>query len=39
VDYSGPLILEPAHVKDPTAFLRARDFVQQVLTDVAVTDH
>jgi sugar phosphate isomerase/epimerase len=35
VAYSGPLILEPAHVEDVTVFLRARDFVRQVLTDVA----
>jgi sugar phosphate isomerase/epimerase len=39
VGYGGPLILEPAHVKDPAIFLRARDFVQQVLTDAAPTDH
>jgi len=39
VGYTGPLILEPAHVKDPATFLRARDFVQQVLTDVAHTDN
>jgi sugar phosphate isomerase/epimerase len=32
--YSGPLILEPAHIEDPTALLHARDFVQQVLTQV-----
>jgi sugar phosphate isomerase/epimerase len=34
VGYGGPLILELAHVEDPTVFLRARDFVQQVLTQV-----
>jgi len=38
VRYSGPLIIEPAHVEDPTVFLRAREFVQRVLTDVARTD-
>jgi len=35
VAYSGPLIIEPAHVEDVAVFLRARDFVQQVLADVA----
>jgi len=42
VGYSGPLILEPAHVRDPAILLRARDFVQQAqqaLTDVALTDN
>ena len=38
VGYRGPLILEPAQVKDPAILLRARDFVQQVLADVACTD-
>jgi inosose dehydratase len=38
VGYGGPLILEPAHVKDPITFLHARDFVRQVLTDVACVD-
>jgi sugar phosphate isomerase/epimerase len=38
VGYAGPLILEPAHVQDVAVFLRARDFVQQVLTDVARPD-
>ncbi|MDY7078381.1 MAG: sugar phosphate isomerase/epimerase [Chloroflexota bacterium] len=38
VGYGGPLIIEPAHVEDNATFLRARDFVQQVLTDVARTD-
>ena len=37
VSYGGPLIIEPAHVKDHTTFLRARDFIRQVLTDVAHT--
>jgi len=36
--YRGPLILEPAQVKDPAILLRARDFVQQVLANVACTD-
>jgi len=35
VGYRGPLILEPAHVQDPTVFLRARDFVQRMVSDVA----
>jgi len=35
VNYSGPLIIELAHVKDHTTFLHVRDFIQQVLTDVA----
>lgn len=35
VGYEGPLILEPAHVTDPDTFLRAREFVQQVMADVA----
>ena len=35
VGYVGPLILEPAGVKDIGVFCRARDFVQQVVTDVA----
>jgi len=42
VGYGGPLILEPAHVRDPAILLRARDFVQraqQALTDVALTDN
>jgi sugar phosphate isomerase/epimerase len=39
VGYTGPLIIEPAHVQDPSAFLHARDFVQQVLTDVAHAGH
>ena len=39
IGYAGPLIIEPAHVTDPSAFLRARDFVQQVLTDVAHTGY
>ena len=39
VGYGGPLILEPAHVEDPATLLRARDFVQQILTDVARTDN
>jgi len=38
VGYNGPLILEPAHVQDPAALLRARDFVRQTLTDVALAD-
>ena len=36
VGYSGPLILEPAHVADAAVLVRARDFVQQVLADVAL---
>ena len=39
VDYGGPLILEPAHVEDPLTLLRARDFMQQALTDVALTEN
>jgi len=39
VGYSGPLILEPAHVEGPAVFLHARDFVQQVLADVVHTTH
>ena len=35
--YDGPLIIEPAHVTDPSTLLYARDFIQQVLTDVAHT--
>jgi sugar phosphate isomerase/epimerase len=38
VGYAGPLILEPAHVTETATFLRARDFMQQVLTDVARAD-
>ena len=38
VGYSGPLIIEPAHVEDPAVFLRAHEFVRQVWTDVARTD-
>jgi sugar phosphate isomerase/epimerase len=38
VGYGGPLILEPAHVAEQAVFLRARDFVQQVQTDVALAD-
>jgi len=38
VGYSGPLILEPAQVEDVAVFLRARDFVRQVLTAVACGD-
>ncbi len=38
VGYGGPLIIEPAHVKDPATLVHARDFVQQVLTDVACAD-
>jgi sugar phosphate isomerase/epimerase len=39
VGYSGPLIIEPAHIEDLAVFLRAREFVQRVLVDVARTDH
>ncbi|MCK4450167.1 MAG: sugar phosphate isomerase/epimerase, partial [Anaerolineae bacterium] len=39
VGYGGPLIIEPAHVEDPAIFLRARDFVQQALTDVVLSDN
>ncbi len=39
VNYSGPLIIELAHVQDHTTFLRVRDFIQQVLTDVAHAAH
>ena len=35
VGYRGPLILEPAHVQDPAVFLHARDFIQEILADVA----
>ena len=35
VNYSGPLIIELAHIKDPTIFLHVRDFIWQVLTEVA----
>ncbi|MDY6878433.1 MAG: sugar phosphate isomerase/epimerase family protein [Chloroflexota bacterium] len=38
VDYDGPLILEPAHVRDPIVFLRARDFVERVLADVRLSE-
>jgi len=34
--YTGPLILEPAHVKDPATLLRARDFMQQALTSATL---
>jgi len=37
VGYKGPLILEPAYVEDTITLLHARDFVQQVLTNVAYT--
>jgi len=36
VSYEGPLILEPAHVEHLDALLRARDFVERVLIDVAL---
>ena len=39
VGYQGPLILEPAYVEDFATFLRARQFVQEALTDVAHPDH
>ncbi len=39
VGYGGPMIIEPAHVEDPAIFLRARDFVQQALTDVVLSDN
>ncbi|HEY67797.1 MAG TPA: sugar phosphate isomerase/epimerase [Thermoflexia bacterium] len=39
VGYDGPLILEPAHVENTTILLRARDFVQQALTNVALTEN
>jgi sugar phosphate isomerase/epimerase len=35
VGYSGPLIIETAHVTEPATFLRARQFVEQVWNDVA----
>ena len=38
VSYDGPLIIETAHITKPATFLRARQFVQQVLTDVAHAD-
>jgi sugar phosphate isomerase/epimerase len=38
VNYDGPLIIETAHITEPATFLRARQFVQQVLTDVAHAD-
>jgi sugar phosphate isomerase/epimerase len=38
VSYTGPLIIETAHVREPAIFLRARQFIQQVLVDVAHTD-
>jgi hypothetical protein len=38
VGYGGPLILEPAHVDEVATFLRAREFLQQVLIDVAHDD-
>ena len=37
VGYAGPLIREPAHVEDTSVFLRARDFVEQVLANVALS--
>jgi sugar phosphate isomerase/epimerase len=30
VGYAGPLILEPAHLDDPAALLRGRDFIRNV---------
>lgn len=39
VGYTGPLIIELAHVQDPSAFLHARDFIQQALADAAHTGH
>jgi sugar phosphate isomerase/epimerase len=38
VSYHGPLIIETAHVREPAIFLRARQFIQQVLAHVAHTD-
>lgn len=38
VGYTGPLILEPAHVEDPAIFLRARDFIRQVQSDGVVDE-
>jgi sugar phosphate isomerase/epimerase len=38
VSYGGPLIIETAHVSEPATFLRARQFVEQVSTDVARSD-
>ncbi|MCP4541353.1 MAG: sugar phosphate isomerase/epimerase [Chloroflexi bacterium] len=35
VGYTGPLIIEPAHITDLSDLTHARDFVQQILTDVA----
>jgi sugar phosphate isomerase/epimerase len=35
VNYTGPLVLEPAHIEDPDTLIRARDFVQHVWADVA----
>jgi len=35
VGYRGPLILEPAHVRDAAIFLQARDFVRQQWIEVA----
>jgi sugar phosphate isomerase/epimerase len=37
VGYVGPLIIETAHVTDLSDLLHARDFVRQVLNDVAHT--
>ncbi len=31
VGYAGPLIIETAHVTDPSDLLRARDFIEQIL--------
>jgi sugar phosphate isomerase/epimerase len=38
VSYEGPLIIETAHITEPATFLRARQFVEQVWTDVAHSD-
>lgn len=39
VGYAGPLIIETAHVTDLPDLLRARDFIKQILTDVANTGY
>jgi sugar phosphate isomerase/epimerase len=38
VGYAGPLIIETAYTAEPATFLRARQFLQQVLADVARAD-
>ncbi len=35
VGYTGPLIIEPAHVEDEETFRQARAFIRQVLADIS----